>query len=312
MHQVSSHTGSHPNRSDRNVVFVTDKPLDRVPELRRPVLIAAFGGWNDAGDAASDTVDHLALTWNASDLYHVEPDDYYDYQASRPMMHQRDGVLRRIEWPSTLISTATVPDSEHDVVLVSGLEPNFRWNAFCQEIVDVALALGVERVIMLGAFTSEGPHTRPVKITGTFDSPEAAAAHGLAKAQYEGAAGVTSVLQSAFTQSGIPAMTLWASVPHYISAPPQPRVTVALLNRLEDELDTTIPMDKLLSEASGWEEAIEDMVSDDEDLAGYIRDLEEHADSEQTLGDEVDGDTLAAEFERYLRRRGRDQGPTGP
>ncbi|MFT3715146.1 MAG: PAC2 family protein [Gordonia sp. (in: high G+C Gram-positive bacteria)] len=286
---------------------MTRKPVDRLPELRDPILIAAFSGWNDAGDAATDAVDHLALIWDATDLHNIDPDDYYDLQVSRPVVRQVDGVLRRVEWPSTLVSYCRLPDADRDVVLVSGIEPNFHWPAFCREIVDIAMTLNTERAVMLGAYTSDIPHTRPVKVTGCADSAEAAAEHGFTKDKYTGSAGITTILQSAFTEAGIPAMTLWATVPHYAANPPQPRASLALLSRLEDVLDTAIPLGKLPAKADKWQAAYDDMTAEDEDMAGYVRDLEELDDAEHSLGDDVDGDVLAAEFERYLRRRGRDE-----
>lgn len=279
---------------------------DQLPELRRPVLLAAFGGWNDAGDAASAAIEHLSLTWEATELYDIDPDDYYDYQSSRPVVHLTRGVTRRLEWPSTGISYCRVPNADHDLILVLGLEPNLRWRSFCQEIVDVAVALDVEMVVTLGSLLADIPHTRPVPITGSAHTAEAAERHGLQESKYEGPTGITGVLQDAFIQAGVPAIALWASVPHYIGHPPNPKATLALLNRLDELLDLTVPVGVLPEQAAQWEETITEMTSDDEDMAGYVRELEEREDADAAEGPgltEVDGDTLAAEFERYLRRR---------
>lgn len=280
---------------------------DSLPKLRRPVLLAAFGGWNDAADAASAAVEHLSLTWEASSLYEIDPDDYYDYQSSRPMVQLTGGVTRRLQWPSTAVSFCRLPAADRDLILVLGHEPNLRWRSFCQEIVDVAVALDVEFVVTLGCLLADTPHTRPVPISGSAHTAEAAKRYGLEQSKYEGPTGITGVLQDAFIQAGVPAVALWASVPHYIGHPPNPKATLALLNRLELLLDVSIPTGVLPDQARQWEETITEMTSEDEDMAGYIRELEEREEADDDLADElteVDGDTLAAEFERYLRRRG--------
>lgn len=277
-----------------------------LPELRRPVLVAAFGGWNDAGDAASAALEHLSLTWDATDVYDIDPDDYYDYQAARPTIRQSGGVMRRLEWPSTGISYCRVPGGTSDLVLVLGVEPNFRWRAFCQEIIDTAFALNVERVITLGSLLADTPHTRPVPITGSAYSTEAVQMYGLTESKYEGPTGITGVLNQMFIQAGVPAISLWASVPHYLGHPPNPKASLALLTRLEAILGTPIPRGVLPEQAAEWEESISDMLAEDEDMATYVRELETREDDadESDRLTEVDGDTLAAEFERYLRGRG--------
>ncbi|MFT4086279.1 MAG: PAC2 family protein [Gordonia sp. (in: high G+C Gram-positive bacteria)] len=277
-----------------------------LPELRRPVLLAAFGGWNDAGDVASAAIEHLALSWDATDLYDIDPDDYYDYQSSRPMMHQVKGVLRRLEWPSTGISYCRLPKADRDVVLVLGLEPNLRWRVFCQEIVDLAVSLGVETVVTMGSVLADTPHTRPVPIAGTADSPEAAKRHGFTDSKYEGPVGITGVLHDAFIQAGVPSLALWASVPHYVGHPPNPKATLALLGKLEEIVELPIPRGVLPDQAADWEKTIDEMTADDEDMAAYVRELEEREDTEADIDEtmsQVDGDTLAAEFEKYLKRQ---------
>ncbi|MEE4025677.1 PAC2 family protein [Gordonia sp. PKS22-38] len=278
-----------------------------LPRLRRPILLAAFEGWNDAGDAASSAIEHLALTWDAVALTDIDSDDYYDFQVNRPIVKQIDGVTRRIDWPTTSISYCTPHGADRDIVLVRGIEPNMRWRGFCAEIVDLARDLEVETTVMLGALLADTPHTRPVPVTGAAYSSESAARFNLAESRYEGPTGITGVLQDLFVQAGLPAVSFWAAVPHYVSTPPNPKATVALLNRVEEVLDIEVPLATLPEQAEEWEQAVTEMTEDDEEIAEYVRGLEERGDAEIDADDvmaKIDGDALAAEFERYLKRRG--------
>ncbi|KSU60224.1 carboxylate--amine ligase [Gordonia sp. SGD-V-85] len=281
--------------------------------MRRPILLAAFEGWNDAGDAASSAVEHLALEWDARPLADIDSDEYYDFQVNRPTVNQIDGVTRRIDWPTTSISYCSPRGADRDIVLVRGIEPNMRWRAFCAEIVDLAQELGVETTVMLGALLADTPHTRPVPVTGAAYSSESAARYNLAESRYEGPTGITGVLQDLFVQAGLPAVSFWAAVPHYVSTPPNPKATVALLTRVEEVLDIEVPLGTLPEQAEEWERAVTEMTEDDEEIADYVRGLEERGDAEVDTDEvmaKIDGDALAAEFERYLKRRG--QGPFGP
>lgn len=286
--------------------------MSNLPQLRRPILLAAFEGWNDAGDAASAAVEHLALAWDAVPLVDIDADEYYDFQVNRPMVKQIDGVTRRIDWPTTSISYCTPQGADRDIVLVRGIEPNMRWRAFCGEIVELATALEVETSVMLGALLADTPHTRPVPVTGSAYSSDAAARYNLAESRYEGPTGVTGVLQDLFVQAGFPAVSFWAAVPHYVSTPPNPKATVALLQRVEDVLDLEVPLGTLPEQAEEWEHAVTEMTEDDEEIADYVRGLEERGDAEIDTDEvmaKIDGDALAAEFERYLKRRGPGGGP---
>ncbi|GAA1480241.1 PAC2 family protein [Gordonia sinesedis] len=280
--------------------------IPNLPRLRRPILLAAFEGWNDAGDAASNAVEHLALTWDARPLVDIDSDDYYDFQVNRPTVRQIDGVTRRIDWPTTSISYCTPAGADRDIVLVRGIEPNMRWRAFCAEIVDLAEQLSVETSVMLGALLADTPHTRPVPVSGSAYSSDAAARFNLAESRYEGPTGITGVLQDLFVQAGMPAVSFWAAVPHYVSAPPNPKATVALLNRVEEVLDIEVPLGTLPEQAEEWESAVTEMTEDDDEIAEYVRGLEERGDAEIDADEvmaTIDGDALAAEFERYLKRR---------
>lgn len=286
--------------------------MSDLPRLRRPILLAAFEGWNDAGDAATGAIEHLALTWDARPLADIDSDDYYDFQVNRPTVKLVDGVTRRIDWPATSISYCSPTGADRDIVLVRGIEPNMRWRAFCAEILDLARALDVETTVMLGALLADTPHTRPVPVTGSAYSSAAATRYRLAENRYEGPTGITGVLQDLFVRVGLPAVSFWAAVPHYVSTPPNPKATVALLNRVEDVLDVVVPVGTLPEQAQEWEQTVTEMTEDDEEIADYVRGLEERGDAEldtdETMA-KIDGDALAAEFERYLKRRG--PGPSG-
>ena len=242
-----------------------------LPQLRRPILLAAFEGWNDAGDAASSAVEHLALEWDARPLADIDSDEYYDFQVNRPTVNQIDGVTRRIDWPTTSISYCSPRGADRDIVLVRGIEPNMRWRAFCAEIVDLAQELGVETTVMLGALLADTPHTRPVPVTGAAYSSESAARYNLAESRYEGPTGITGVLQDLFVQAGLPAVSFWAAVPHYVSTPPNPKATVALLTRVEEVLDIEVPLGTLPEQAEEWERAVTEMTEDDEEIADRWR-----------------------------------------
>nr|WP_241665948.1 PAC2 family protein [Prescottella subtropica] len=278
-----------------------------VPVLRDPVLIAAFEGWNDAGDAASGAVEHLELTWDAEPLAELDSEDYYDYQVNRPMVRQIDGVTREIVWPTTQLSLCSPPGGDRDVVLLRGIEPNMRWRSFCAELLEFVEELGVHTVVILGALLADTPHTRPVPVTGTAHSTEAAERFNLERSRYEGPTGIAGVLQDACIKAGVPAVSFWAAVPHYVSQPPNPKATIALLRRVEDVLDVEVPLGDLPGQAEDWEESVNEMTHDDEEIAEYVRTLEERGDAESDIDDaiaKIDGDALAAEFEKYLRRRG--------
>jgi proteasome assembly chaperone (PAC2) family protein len=289
---------------------------DGVPSLRDPILIAAFEGWNDAADAASGAIEHLELTWDSTPLAEIDSEDYYDYQVNRPTIRLVDGVSREIEWPTTRLSVCTPKGSDRDVVLLAGIEPNMKWRSFCAELLDIIDQLHVGTVVMLGALLADAPHTRPVPVSGTAYNSEAAERYNLEQTRYEGPTGITGVLQDECVRAGIPAISFWAAVPHYVSQPPNPKATIALLRRVEEVLDIEVPLDELPAQSEQWEEAVTEMVTEDEEIAEYVRTLEERGDAEVDMDElinKVDGDALAAEFERYLRRRGQGgPGPSGP
>ena len=283
-----------------------DRPADDIV-LRRPVLLAAFEGWNDAGDAATSAIEHLEQEWSARAVAALDPDDYYDFQVNRPQVQLVDGVTRKVTWPTTRVSVCSPPSAERDVVLVRGLEPNMRWRGFCAELVAIAHQLGIEMVVTLGALLADSPHTRPVPVSGTTSDPETAAALGLEASRYEGPTGIVGVFQDACTHAGMSSVSFWAAVPHYVAQPPCPKATVALLRRIEDLLDIPVPLADLPERSRAWEHQVDELAAEDSDVAEYIASLEER--EPETDLPEASGEAIAKEFERYLRRR--DDGPRG-
>ena len=278
--------------------------LENLPDLVDPVMLAAFEGWNDAGDAASGVLDHLADVWHATEIAALDPEDYYDFQVNRPMVALEDDGTRSLTWPTTRISVAYGAIGNRDVVLVRGIEPNIRWRSFLGEILAIADELDVTLVVNLGALLADAPHSRPVPISGTSFDDDLAVRLGLERSRYQGPTGIVGVLQDACDRVGIPAMSLWAAVPHYVAQPPCPKATLALINKLEDLLDTRIPLGDLPEEARAWEHGVDELAAEDSEVADYVRTLEEAKDTAELP--EASGEAIAREFERYLRRRGGD------
>ncbi len=280
--------------------------FEALPELVDPVLVAAFEGWNDAGDAASDAVAHLIRVWDATPLAEIDPEDYYDYQVNRPTIAFDDEGVRRLTWPTTRIYVARLPLAARDVVLVHGIEPNMRWRQFTEEVLGLAAELGVTLSVTLGALLSDSPHSRPVPVTGTATDAGTALSLGVEPSHYEGPTGIVGVLQEACARRGLPAVSLWAAVPHYVAQAPSPKASLALVRRVEDLLDVPVPLGDLVEDARAWEIGVDELAADDEEVADYVRQLEEARDT--TDLPEASGEAIAREFERYLRRRGTDGG----
>jgi proteasome assembly chaperone (PAC2) family protein len=271
-----------------------------LPTLTRPVLIAAFEGWNDAGDSASGTVAHLADVWDAHVMLELDPEEYYDYQVNRPIVSTSESGIRQLSWPTTRLLIANLP--ERDILLVQGPEPNIKWQQFTREILGLAVELDVELVITLGALLSDSPHTRPIPVSGTSTDAVLTDQLGLDVSTYEGPTGIIGVIQEACSRFDIPAVSLWGAVPHYVAQPPCPKATLALIRRIEDVLDVSIPLGDLVEEARAWEAGVDELASDDDEVADYVKQLE-HARDTADLP-EASGEAIAREFERYLRRRG--------
>ncbi|WP_395657999.1 PAC2 family protein [Nocardioides sp.] len=275
--------------------------LEDVPDLVDPIVIAAFEGWNDAADAASAVVDHLMLVWGARTIGAVDPEDFYDFQVNRPVVGTDALGHRRITWPTTSIAIASPPELDRDVVLIRGIEPNMRWRQFCAELLAACEELGGTLVVTIGALLADTPHTRPIPVTGTATEPELVDRLKLEQSTYEGPTGIVGVFQESCIQIDVPAVSYWAAVPHYVAQPPCPKATLALLGQLEDLLEASIPLGDLPEDARAWERGVDELAEEDEDVADYVRALEETRDT--TDLPEASGEAIAREFERYLKRR---------
>jgi predicted ATP-grasp superfamily ATP-dependent carboligase len=282
--------------------------LDGIGKLTSPVIIAAFEGWNDAGEAASGVISHLSLAWQATPVGAIDPEDYYDFQVTRPVTEVAEGKTERLIWPTTRLLAAKQEASDRDLLLVQGIEPNMRWRGFCSELVTCFSDLGIELVVLLGALLADSPHTRPVPVAAAASDPALAADLRAEPVDYKGPTGIVGVLQHACVDAGIPAVSLWASVPHYVAQPPCPKATLALIRGVEDVLDVSLPLADLPQEARAWERGVDELAEQDTEVADYVRTLEEAKDA--TDLPEASGDAIAREFERYLRRR-RDPGDRG-
>ncbi|WP_228389203.1 PAC2 family protein [Cumulibacter manganitolerans] len=274
---------------------------DSLPDLVAPVMVCAFSGWNDAGEAASSAVEHLALTWDARPYATLEGEEYYDFQVNRPQVSLVDGVSRRITWPGVDISIARMPSSGRDLVLVSGPEPNLRWLTFCEEILDVVRDLGVERLVLLGGLSTDSHFERRVPVSGSAWDARSAARYALAATRYEGPTGVTGLLHHLAVRSGFEAVSFWAGTPYYVSAPVWSPATVALLRRVEQVIGEDIPLGTLDQQAAASIDAVRALVDADPSMREHIDALADEPEIDSTTADE-----LAAEFERYLRRHDDD------
>ena len=253
-------------------------------------------------------ITHLTAAWQAEPLGSIDPEDYYDFQVTRPVTEVTDGNTRSLIWPTTRLLTPSKNAVDRDIVLVHGIEPNMRWRRFCTELVGAFADVNAEMVVLLGALLADSPHTRPVPVTTSASDPALAAGLRAAPSEYKGPTGITGVLQHECAEAGIAAVSLWAAVPHYVAQPPSPKATLALLRAVEDLLDISMPLADLADEARAWERGVDELAEQDSEVADYVRTLEEAKDATELP--EASGDAIAAEFERYLRRR-RDRGDRG-
>ena len=282
--------------------------IDHRPELTRPVLVAAFRGWNDGAQAATLAAGYLAKTWGAERFAEVDPEDFFDFQATRPHVSLEEGLTRRIDWPETVFYHARPDGLDRDVVLLLGIEPNLRWRTFGDLVVGLAQDLDVELMITLGALLADVPHTRPAPVTGSATDEELVERLGLSASRYEGPTGIVGVLHDVCRQRGIASASLWAAVPHYVSLTPSPRGALALCERLGTLIGATVDGDELEEAARSYEEQVSEAVASDEDTAAYVEELERRADQLEEATELPSGDALAAELTRFLREREQDGG----
>jgi len=276
---------------------------EQQPELRRPVLVAGFEGWNDAASAASEAAGWLTRQFGATKMASMDPEEHFDFQSARPTVELVDGVTRDLTWPAN--EFFAVPVDARDIVVLRGVEPNLRWPSFCREVLGVASETGCEMVVTLGALLADVPHTRPVRVTGATTDPELMASLHLQRSRYEGPTGIVGVLHDTARATGVASASLWAPVPHYVSTPPNPLATRALLDRLAQLLGTAFELGDLDELSQAWQTRVDEVVSQDDDVRSYVGQLEERYDTEAET-DIPSGEGLADEVEQFLRDRGDD------
>ena len=281
---------------------ITDTPV-----LNNPVLVAAFRGWNDGGQGASLAAGYLARLWDAEQIADLDPETFFDFQATRPHVKLVDGLTRQIDWPETTFYRARADGLDRDIVLLLGIEPNLRWRSFCELITGFASDLGVELVVTLGSLLADIPHTRPSPVTGSASDQDLVERLGLQASRYEGPTGIVGILHDACKQHDLPSASLWAAVPHYVSLTPSPRAALALCERLASMLDVHIDVSELREAADGYADQVSRAVAADAETQAYVEDLERRAD-EFDEEDIPSGEALAAELTRFLRERDHDDG----
>jgi proteasome assembly chaperone (PAC2) family protein len=274
--------------------------------LRAPALVCAFSGWNDAGEAASSALTFMGSQLGATRFAQLDPEEFFDFQATRPTIRLVEGRTRSVEWPEVEVWAAHAPRAPRDLVLVSGPEPSMRWRSFCDGILELAEALGVQLTVTLGALLADVAHTRPVPLVGLASDAALVERHGLSPTSYEGPTGITGVLYTAFQDAGLPSASLWASVPHYVAAAPNPKASLALVRKLESIVGVTVDATELETGADEYERRVTQAVSGDDDVRQFVERLEQAADAEAPSAEQQNvpsGDVLAREFQRFLSQR---------
>jgi proteasome assembly chaperone (PAC2) family protein len=286
------------------------------PELRRPVLVAAFRGWNDGGQGASLAAGYLAKQWAGERFAEIDSETFYDFQATRPHVSLEDGMTRKLDWPENGFFHAEIPGTGRDAVILLGTEPNLRWKTFSQLVLGLARDLRVERVVTFGSLLADVPHTRPAPVTAAATDEALMEELGLEPSRYEGPTGIVGVLLDACRGAGISSLSLWAAVPHYVSLAPSPRAALSLVRRFGELMQIDVDITELQQAADEYSEQVSEAVSADADTAAYVEELERRVDMLSAEDDLPSGDTLAAELTRFLREREeqdeRDEGAEGP
>ena len=281
-----------------------------LPRLRAPLLVCAFRGWNDAAASASTALGAIASSFDAELIAKVDPEDFFDFQAARPTISLEEGQTRRLDWPANNLIAVRVPAADRDLVLLDGTEPNLRWRTFSETVATAADALGVEQVITLGALIAEVSHTLPVPITGLASDRQMVEELELERSNYEGPTGIVGVIHDLCRQGGIDSISLWAAVPHYVAAIPNPKAALALLRRLEGLTGIAVEASDLEDETTDYEEQISRAVAANPEIEELVSRIEaEQVDLLTDEGEELpSADSIAREFQRFLKQRGGDQG----
>ena len=275
------------------------------PALRSPILVAAFAGWNDAAGAATTALDAIAGSLDAEPIAELDPEEFYDFQVTRPTIRLTDGQTREVDWPENAVLAAPAPSAERDLVLISGIEPNTRWRTFAEAVLEVAERLEVELVVTLGALLADVPHSHPVPITGLASDPELVESLGLSRSSYEGPTGIVGIIHDACRRRGFTSASLWAAVPHYVAAVPNPKAALALLRRLEAFTGVAIEASELEEAMERFETQVDRAVSSNPEIEELVRRLEseQSEDVEIDTGEMPSGDAIARDFQRFLRQR---------
>src|SRR5689334_15683967 len=286
------------------------------PELRRPVLVAAFRGWNDGGQGATLAAGYLAKHWEGERFAEIDPESFYDFQATRPHVSLEEGLTRKLDWPDNAFFHAEIPGTNRDAVILLGTEPNLRWKTFSSLVIGLAQDLGVERVVTFGSLLADVPHTRPAPVTAAATDETLMEELGLEPSRYEGPTGIVGVLLDSCRREDITSLSLWAAVPHYVSLAPSPRAALSLVRRFGELMSIDVDVDELDQAATEYSEQVSEAVSADADTAAYVEELERRVDMLSAEEQLPSGDTLAAELTRFLREREEedksDDGPEGP
>jgi proteasome assembly chaperone (PAC2) family protein len=277
------------------------------PELRSPALACAFAGWNDAASAATAALEAVAAALDPQVVARIDPEEFYDFQVNRPTIRLVEGQAREIDWPANTLLAIEVPTAERDLALLSGVEPNVRWRTFAESIVEAAERLGVQTVITLGALIADVAHTRPVPITGLASDPDLVERLGLSRSTYEGPTGIVGVLHDACRRRGLVSASLWAAVPHYVAAVPNPKAALALLRRLEGLTGIAVEASELEEASARFEEQVDRAVSANPEIEELVRNLEASQEESIEFGQGVSADDIAQEFQRFLRQRSKDE-----
>ena len=275
-------------------------------------MVIAFSGWNDAGEAATGAASHLLASWTDSStdvvpelIADVDAEDFYDFQVNRPTVYVDDSHIRSLTWPGTQVFGLRTPEIDHDFVIVRGVEPSMKWRTFIGELLSLGEDLDISLVVSLGSLLADVPHTRPIPVTLSAANSGLAKRFDVEMSRYEGPTGILGALQDGCNARDLDAVSLWAAIPHYVASPPCPKATLALLNHLEDLIEINIPEGELPDDARAWELGATQITQEDSEISEYVQSLEESKDAAELP--EASGESIAREFERYLRHRGDDK-----